>query len=228
VIARLVESREIAPSVRHFVFEVPEVKEFHFQPGQFVSFTAILADRPITRAYSIAGPAKGNRFDLCLNLVREGHFSPFLFDLRVSDQIEMTGPIGTFVLGTPSDSVMIATGTGIAPFRPMLHEILPKDPGHSYTLLFGVRYERSLLYRAEFEDFQRRFSNFHFWPTLSRPDRAWKGRTGHVQAHLDEAIGERRDLNVYVCGLRAMVDDVRNILKEKGFERQRIIYEKYD
>ena len=46
--------------------------------------------------------------------------------------------------------------------------------------------------------------------------------------HLQEAVGERRDVDVFLCGLRAMVDDVRNILKEMGFDRKQILYEKYD
>ena len=37
--ARLIESTEICPDVRHFVFEAPEVKELYFIPGQFISFT---------------------------------------------------------------------------------------------------------------------------------------------------------------------------------------------
>ena len=74
----------------------------------------------------------------------------------------------------------------------------------------------------------RTHANFRFWPTLSRPERGWTGRTGHVQRHLSEAIGERRDVNVFLCGLKAMVDDVRSILKSSGFDRKRIIYEKYD
>jgi len=45
---------------------------------------------------------------------------------------------------------------------------------------------------------------------------------------LPEAIGDRRDVNVFICGLKAMVDDVRTRLKAQGFERKRIIYEKYD
>jgi CDP-4-dehydro-6-deoxyglucose reductase len=49
-----------------------------------------------------------------------------------------------------------------------------------------------------------------------------------VQPHLLEAVGERRDLDVYVCGLKLMVDDVRAILKARGFDRKQIIYEKYD
>jgi CDP-4-dehydro-6-deoxyglucose reductase len=45
---------------------------------------------------------------------------------------------------------------------------------------------------------------------------------------LEEAIGERRDLEIYICGLKAMVDDVRARLKQMGFDRKQIIYEKYD
>ena len=49
-----------------------------------------------------------------------------------------------------------------------------------------------------------------------------------MQTHLLEAIGNRRDLDVFICGLKAMVDDVRAILKELGFDRKQIIFEKYD
>jgi CDP-4-dehydro-6-deoxyglucose reductase len=65
-------------------------------------------------------------------------------------------------------------------------------------------------------------------PTLSRPTESWTGRSGHVQAHLQEAIGERRDVDVFLCGLKLMVDDVRNTLKEMGFDRKQILFEKYD
>ncbi len=49
-----------------------------------------------------------------------------------------------------------------------------------------------------------------------------------MQAHLEEALGGRRDLDVYLCGLKLMVDDVRARLKAAGFDRKQIFYEKYD
>ena len=227
--ARLLESREIAPQVRHFVFEVEGSAPLCYVPGQFVSLTAEIDGSPITRAYSFASAAGGSRFELCLNRVAEGKFSPFLFDLQPGDRVQMTGPWGGFIFRQPvEDSILIATGTGIVPFRAMLQEQLSRDSSHTFTLLFGVRYECSLLYRADFEQLAREHSNFRFWPTLSRPDPGWTGRAGHVQAHLTEAIGERRDVNVFICGLAAMVDDVRSILKSSGFDRKRIICEKYD
>jgi CDP-4-dehydro-6-deoxyglucose reductase, E3 len=227
--AKLIEFTEIAPGVRHFVFEAPEIGRLDFIPGQFISISDEVDGRTITRAYSMASaPSGNNRFELCLNRVGEGAFSPHLFDLTPGDSVHMAPPLGTFVLrDPPRDSVMVATGTGIAPFRSMLQACL-HDSSPSFTLLFGVRHESHLLYRDEFEAMARRFPQFRFWPTLSQPDADWNGRSGRVQAHLEEAIGERRDLDVYLCGLQPMVDDVRRILKEMGFDRKQIRYEKYD
>jgi ferredoxin-NADP reductase len=227
VIAKLVEWREIAPEVRHFVFELPD--RFLFIPGQWVSLEETVAGEPITRAYSIASPPGGNRFELCLNRVQNGHLTPYLFTLQPGEKVEMRGPFGTFILREPpDDSLLVATGTGIAPFRAMLPARLAKDPARQITLLFGVRHEHSLLYGAEFEALARQHPNFRFWPTLTRPDPGWAGRTGRVQQHLGEAVGCRRDIDVYICGLREMVDDVRGILRRLGFDRKRMIYEKYN
>jgi ferredoxin-NADP reductase len=227
--ARLIESVELAPEVRHFVFEAEGAERFDFLPGQFVSFTAPIGGKLITRAYSLASaPRQGTRFELCLNRVPEGIFSNVLFDMKPGDTVEMKPPLGMFTLRQPPrDSLFIATGTGIAPFRSMLQAHLTGS-GPAITLLFGVRYESHLMYGAEFEALTRRFPHFRYWPTLSRPDPGWVGRTGHVQTHLEEALDGRRDLDVYLCGLKAMVDDVRRLLKERGFDRKQIFYEKYD
>lgn len=226
--ATLVEFTDIADEVRHFVFEA-DTEDFTFIPGQFVSLSSMVDGKKVTRAYSIASEPHGNLFELCLNRVKEGRLSPRLFEMEVGDTIPMQGPLGYFVPRTPlCDSVLIATGTGIAPFRAMLKSMLARGKDHTFTLIFGVRYEHNLMYREEFELLAEHHPNFRFWPTLSRPGEDWQGRTGHVQMHLAEAIGDRRDVDVYICGLKLMVDDVRARLKDLGFDRKHIIYEKYD
>jgi CDP-4-dehydro-6-deoxyglucose reductase, E3 len=227
--ARLLESREIAPEVRHFVFDVPSTERLDYTPGQFLSLVADVDGQEITRAYSVASPPNGNQFELCLNRVLEGTFSPYLFDLKPGAEVDFKGPYGTFTLRQPGgDALFIATGTGIAPVRGMLADLLPRDSDHGFTLLFGVRYEYGILYREEFERLAAGHPNFHFRPTLSRAGEAWKGLAGHVQTHLEGALGELESPHVYICGLKAMVDDVRAILKGKGLDRRRIVYEKYD
>lgn len=227
--ARLVEFREIGPEVRHFVFEIPAIESLDFTPGQFVSFSEFVMGRQVTRAYSIASPPAGNRFELCLNRVSEGAFSPYLFTMQPGDDIEMREPLGYFVPRTPfRDSVFIATGTGIAPFRSMLRHPPLIGSAAAITLLFGARYPGGLVYHAELLALAGTRPNFRYLPTVTRPDAAWCGRAGRVQQHLDEALAGRSDLDVYVCGLKAMVDDVRHLLKQRGFDRAQIISEKYD
>lgn len=208
---------------------MPEVSALPYLPGQFVSLKGQFGGREITRAYSTASQPDGNRFELCLNLVNDGLFSPYLFDLKPGESVEMAGPLGYFTWRNPvSDSILVATGTGIAPFRGMLQSYLRGGGDRAVTLLYGVRYESSLLYRAEFEQMAAEHPNFQFWPTLTRASEGWTGRTGRVQDHAVAAVGIRRDVDVYICGMKAMVDDLRTTLKAKGLDRKRIIVEKYD
>lgn len=226
--ARLIEAREIAPNTRHFEFETVEWKAA-FVPGQFLSVTAHVRGEDITRAYSIVSPPDGDRFALCANLVHEGWLSPFLFALQPGNEIDFKGPYGAFILRRPvSDSIFVATGTGIAPFRSMLMSHLGAHPDRQFTLIFGVRHENGLLYHNELCELAEAHPNFRYLPTLTRPPEHWTGLTGRVQQPTLELLGERRDMDIYICGLREMVDDMRNRLKEIGLDRKRIIYEKYD
>lgn len=226
--ATLVRATDVAPGVRHFCFEVADEKTFSFVPGQFVSLNGSFQGSEYTRAYSVASAPDGNRFELCLNLVPGGVFSAFLFTLAPGSEVELTPPLGYFTLRNPDrDAVMIATGTGVAPFRSMLLAHMPTITSR-VTLLFGTRYEEGILYDGEFQDLQSRYANFQFWPTLTRAREIWAGRAGRVQSHLDEALAGRTDVDIYLCGLKEMVDDVRRLVKAKGYDRKQIIYEKYD
>lgn len=227
--AKLMQWKEIAPDVRHFWFEIPGMEKFDFIPGQWVSLTHPLNGKKMTRAYSIASTPYKNRFELCLNLVQEGSFSPFLFSLSPGDTVEMKGPHGLFIMKKPAgNSIYVATGTGIAPFRPMIRHALRIDKEHEFVLIFGVRYENAILYKEEFEQMERDHANFRFICTVTRPSPAWKGNSGRIHQYLWNVIGHRRDFDVYICGLKEMVNDVRDKLKALGFDRKQIIYERYD
>ena len=148
--ARLLESREIAPATRHFVFELPEVEQFNFAPGQFVSFHADINGQQITRAYSIASAPAGNRGELCLNLVQDGHLSPHLFAMKPGETVAMTGPFGTFFFrDPPQDSVLIATGTGISAFLDQLKREADKyEAGSTGTSSRTLRQENVAVSRS--------------------------------------------------------------------------------
>jgi len=231
--ARLLGFKELAPEVHHLDFEVPGVSEFKFTPGQFISIVETVDGKEKTRAYSIASPRDGNKFSLCLNRVPDGLVSNMMFALKAGDEIVMNEPLGYFTLRHPGRRVVfVCTGTGIAPFRSILQDHLPRTQPH-ISMLFGTRHETGLLYREEMEQLEREYPSFRYLTTLSKPHEGWPGRAGRVTAHLDEVIGLRTpedivETDVYICGLKEMVDDVRAELKKRGFDRKQIIYEKYD
>jgi ferredoxin-NADP reductase len=232
--AQLLRSVSITEFTKHLELEVKGVSRFGFVPGQWLSVKANTPEgEEITRAYSIASPPSENgHFAFCLNRVEDGFMSNHLFDLEEGGKVTFQGPFGDFILRPPlRDTVFIATGTGVAPFRSMLHWLLA-DPerhqGREFRLLFGARTEQDIYYREEFEQLAAEHDNFHFLPTLSRATDDWKGLRGYVQQHLGEVVGMRSDMHAYICGLDKMVKANRDLLKTLGWERTSIRYEKYD
>jgi ferredoxin-NADP reductase len=258
--ARLMRKECISESAQtyHFEFVLDELEAFSFIPGQFVSAVANDAsEKEQIRAYSIASAASGNHFDLCLNRVEMGFFSNLLADLPVGGTVRVYGPNGFFTLREPiTDSILIATGTGVAPMRGFLQWLFPKDgpdrsEGKQIWLVYGTRYESELYYRDEFEAYAARHSNFHYLPTLSRASENWTGLRGYVQEHagciIEERAAERGqflplpppdpgippaelrfDIHTYICGLSNMINSVRDRLKSYGWHRKQIIFERYD
>jgi NAD(P)H-flavin reductase len=231
--ATLRRVEELTPSTKHFEWEIAG-GAFDFYAGQFVSLKVSRPGGEEARPYSIASAPRGDaRFDLCLNRVEGGYVSNYLCDLAAGASVEISGPHGAFVVGRPveQDLVFIATGTGIAPIRGMLADLFAagEAPAQDVWLLFGVRHPETILYRAEFDALAAAHPRFHFVPTLSRPPAGWKAETGYVQEHLRRIFAGRRDFKAYICGLKAMVDEVRFILKEEfGLDRKQIRFEKYD
>ena len=227
--AKLIETFDVGPGIRHFRFEVPDVESFEFVPGQWVSMTEMVNEKKVTRAYSLASLPEANRFEICLNKVEDGLFTPYLFSLKPGDTVPTKGPVGAFTLKSKErESIFVATGTGVVPFRPMLSQAGYLENGAKATLIFGARYAEGLMFRGDFEALSGRHENFTFVPTVTRPAEGWQGRTGRVQPLLWEVLGDRTDVDVYVCGLKEMVESIREELKLRGFDRKQIIVEKYD
>jgi ferredoxin-NADP reductase len=232
--ARLGRSTSLSEFTKHLEFEMKAVPRFGFVAGQWLSFKATKPDgEEITRAYSIASPpSEDNRFALCLNRVQDGFTSNYLCDMKEGDEIACQGPFGDFTLRPPMrDTVFIATGTGIAPFRSMLHWLLAEESRHQgkqLSLVFGNRTEKDIYYHEEFLNLANEHPNFHYLPTLSRADASWQGSRGYVQEHVPGIASGRTDMHAYICGLDKMVKANRDLLKSLGWDRKSILYEKYD
>ncbi|MBV8436450.1 MAG: FAD-dependent oxidoreductase [Silvibacterium sp.] len=236
----------------HLEFSVPELEKFDFIPGQFVSTVAPDPNgKQQTRAYSIASAPRGNKFDLCVNRVEGGFFSNLLCDLEPGDKVEFHGPHGLFTLRQPfTDSVFIATGTGIAPMLAFVQHLFPdngedRSNSRDIWLVYGTRYETEIYYQKYFERIAAERHNFRYVSTLSRAKEGWEGLRGYVQDHVARILDQRDSLNhsgalptaaegtgfdihAYICGLNDMVSGNRDRLTERGWQRKQIIFERYD
>jgi ferredoxin-NADP reductase len=232
--ARLTRSIALSEQTRHLEFEMQGIPRFDFVAGQWLSLKhRHSAGRESTRAFSIASPPEeGNGFALCLNRVPHGFMSNFLYDLRKGEELSCQGPFGDFILRPPvRDTIFIATGTGIAPFRSMLRWVFGKDSRHGgkqFWLVFGSRFEADIYYHQEFVRLAAEHANFHYLPTLSRGGTQWAGRRGYVQDHVRGTLTGRTDIEAYVCGLDKMIQANCDLLESLGWERKAIRYEKYD
>lgn len=234
---RLVEASAMTPRVRRMVFERVDAP-FRFRAGQWVQLHFPLQDekgRPLKRAYSIASPPDGARFELAVTRVDEGPGSGFLHDMPVGGVLGAMGPHGHFLrpLDAPAPALFIATGTGLAPFRAMVHDAVRAGRREPLWVLFGVRTVGEVLWGEELRALAQAHPWFRLEVTLSRPPPDWTGRTGHVQQHvraLWEALvtASAAPPDAWMCGVKAMLDDVRGILRgELGLPRQRVHAESY-
>ncbi len=234
----------------HLEYSVPDLELFDFRPGQFVSMLAADENgKQQTRAYSVASAPRPGGFDLCVNRVQDGFFSNLLCDMEPGDELEFHGPHGLFVLRTPlTDSIFIATGTGVAPMRGYVEWLFPesgedRSEGRDIWLVYGTRYKSELYYADYFSRVAAEHENFKYLTTLSREGESWTGLRGHVQEHVERVVKERAqrngavhappegapfDIYAYICGLNDMVSSTRDLLKGLGWERKQIVFERYD
>ena len=228
--AKLVRARTLTPIVRELTFDPGP--EFAFEPGQWVSFRIPAEGEDLARSYSIASaPRSDGCFDLAVTRVEEGPGSNYLHGLQIGEPMKLSRAQGFFTQDEfERPAIMVATGTGVSPFRAMLQALDAQGEfPHPVYLLLGVRTEQDILYRKEFEALSAE-RQLTFIPTLSRGEDSWNGRRGYVQNHLAELIA-RHDgaCDVYVCGLSKMVKDVRKILKsDLGLTKDKIHSERFD
>lgn len=237
---RLTDSFMLAPSVRHLSFERADGQPLAFVPGQFLQVHFQYDDGKATkRSYSVGSVGDGSgpvqRIEIAVSYVEGGAATKLLGGLEHGQVIDASGPYGRFCLMDGDHNkryILIATGTGVTPYRAMLPQIeaLIASRGCRFVLLYGARNEGELLYGEEFEAFARTHQGFDFHACLSRgarPNPRPHDRPGYVQDMLAE-LEPRADEDIaYLCGNPNMVDAAFSALKDHGLSVQHIRREKY-
>lgn len=232
----LQQTQRITPNVLHMAFKRDDGKPLDYIPGQFITFMFEGSDKVKRRSYSIASiPGQGETIDITISYVEGGIGSEALFNMQPGESFAAMGPAGRLIMQDDPQTkryVLVATGTGVAPYRAMLPEIakrLTEQPGFSIELFLGVQYRQDLLYAEDFRAFAEQYERFRFHAYLSREttELADDEHKGYVQ-HGFEQLSLQPDADiVYLCGNPDMIDDAFALLLEKGFATKDIRREKY-
>ncbi|MBO9619177.1 MAG: oxidoreductase [Niabella sp.] len=218
-------------NTRRYFIEVPELESFDFVAGQFVTIDCPIHEKPNKRwrSYSIASAPDGtNVYELLIVLVEDGQATPWMFDTwKVGTEITFRGPAGVFTLKEEhlqQDLFLVCTGTGIAPFRSMVHWLLRGNVPHkNIYLIYGCRTQKDLLYFEEMKNMGLEY--FHYVPTLSREE--WEGKTGYVHAIYETYSQGKPHSNFFLCGWKNMIDEARQRIVGMGFDKKAVHFELY-
>jgi len=236
-----------APGDTHHVVLSLEDSGFSYVEGQSIGIIPPGSDangkshKP--RLYSIASTRQGDDGQgktVSLSIKRleykhpetgelvKGVCSNFLCDLHPGDDVQITGPTGkTFLLPEDPEAtlVLIATGTGIAPFRAFMKHLFEEvtDFAGAIWLFFGVPTTSTLLYKADLDRFQHKFgAQFRVDYAISREQKNSKGEKMYVQNRMAEYGDELWDLfqkdstYTYICGLRGMEDGINEVMSSRA------------
>lgn len=206
-------------------------KELRFRSGQFVYVWAPTLQGETKRPYSIASPpSDANHVDLAVKSVNPAGVSGWLYGRQPKDVVEVSDAYGTFFFKTPPERtvVFLATGTGVAPFRSMLLDLLYAGDQRKIWLFLGSSHPKDLPYHAELQRLSENFQNFRYIPTLSRASfQEWGGARGWIQEPFLHHFYKRTDYDAYICGVRRMVDDAAELVAEQGLPKEEIHLERY-
>lgn len=243
---------EVTGEIRIFRIEL-DSEEYRFVAGQYavlgllaeasripeaaeVEYTETSTDPMIRRAYSISsGSGDAHNLEFYISLVSSGALTPRLFALKSGDRLFVAPRAkGMFTLDkVPQEKhvLMVATGTGLAPYMSMLRSEVLANRGRKIAIIHGASYSWDLGYRRELESLNATQENFIYLPVISRPndDPSWRGRTGRLppimdQGELDADCGFQIDpscCHIFLCGNPLMIEDAEQRLIGRGFKADR-------
>jgi ferredoxin--NADP+ reductase len=239
--ARILERRDISSDL--WSFRVDPCGEFPYRSGQYATLGVITPEKHHERPYSIVSAPHEKFLEFFFELVPRGQVTPRLHASRVGDQITLRkNAKGKFTLdlsGKHTNHFLISTVTGVAPYVSYIRALYREWKASNFTgahklfILDGGSRSWELGYSSEIKGAAAEVPWLKYVPTVSRPweDPEWKGEMGRV----DDLIRKYSDLwkltpadtKVYLCGHPDMIENVRGIVRRRGWHEDAIEAEAY-
>ncbi|GGB87144.1 toluate 1,2-dioxygenase electron transfer subunit [Marinobacterium zhoushanense] len=224
----LTEINRLSQSTLSFTVAGDQVRALHFLPGQYVNVQVPGTDQ--TRAYSFSSMVReqDESVSFLIRVVPGGLMSGFMAEqAKVGDRLTLRGPFGSFYLRDIKRPVlMLAGGTGLAPFLAMLDKIRACGSEHPVHLIYGVTHDFDLVELEKLEAFAAEIDNFSFSACVASPESDWP-RKGYVTDHIEPSHLNAGEVDIYLCGPPPMVEAVNGFIEAKGIQPVSFHYEKF-
>lgn len=218
---QVLKKEQVTEKVFFVTFRPVTPPSIEFRAGQNMM---LMISPGVNRTMSIASPPSATDLLMVHDISPMGPGSKWTLGLKVGDSATIVAPTGGVLsfLDTPKRKVMVATGTGIAPFHAMILDAIEKKSSVPMILYWGQRHEQDVYWKEEFDVIAGSDSTFSWKQILSRPTPAWQGLVGHVTEHV---LSMEKDLihsEFYLCGNKAMTEEVKAKLLEKNVPIEQI------
>lgn len=234
--ARVLGVVQEGPRTRRFFLEVEDLSVFPFEIGQFVLLDLPIEGKVKTRAYSIASYHQNtNKIELLISFNPHGLGTTYLFEhIRMGNTLKVSDALGKFTMpkdpfnNFSNELCFIATGTGIAPLRAMIMDLLQKGYNRPIHLIYGNRFRNDIPYHDQFVYLAKSYPQFHYHPCLSRETPEYfDGYKGHVHQVYQKLFKDNKNVNFFVCGWSGMVKEARQNLLHMGIPKEQFHIENF-
>jgi benzoate/toluate 1,2-dioxygenase reductase subunit len=218
--------RQLSLSTISLTVKGEALNQLAFLPGQYVNLKVPGTEQ--TRAYSFSSLPRDGEVSFLIRNVPGGLMSSFLTNLaQVGDGMTLTGPLGSFYLrDIKRPLLLLAGGTGLAPFTAMLEKIAAEGSAHPLHLIYGVTNDADLVEMDKLADLAARIPNFTFTACVAS-DQSSYPKKGYVTQHIEPAHLHDGEVDIYLCGPPPMVEAVSHFIRERGIQPANFYYEKF-
>ena len=217
--ARVERMERLAPDVMGLWLRLPAIEPFNWRSGQYVD---VMLPGERRRSFSLANPPHDSALlELHVRRAPGGEFSEKGFGgMKQGSLLRIEGPLGQFFYRPEASrpALLIGGGTGYAPLKAMIREVLESGSRRDLVLYWGARTEADLYEDAWLRELAAKHAHFHYTPVL----------TEFVHEAVLKNVAGLAGFDVYAAGPPAMIDAVRTALPRHGAEPERIYFDSFD
>lgn len=227
---RVEKMRKLAADVMELTLKLPASERLRFLAGQYID---ILLKDGKRRGFSLANAPTNDQFlELHIRHVPGGQFTEQVFTtMQAKALLRIEGPLGSFYL-RESDRplILMGGGTGFAPLKAMLEQLMAQGMSKPVYLYWGVRAKADLYMDSVVRSWAAHHPPLQYVPVLSapEPEDGWQGRSGWVHAAVAADFPDLRGYDVYMSGPPPMIQAAKTAFLAQGLPETQLFYDSFE